>query len=162
LRRGHRRLGGQQQAVDAPDGGTLDDGGDECPAGAAVLLLGRHGQRPDFCFAGTAGDLAEAVERLEHDCSDDAPVLLRDQHLTGAGYAKPAQDFRVAGVCRKQLARPVCGDPQLTDPGQLAGPGIPHDHIASSPVPMPGLPARRALPPVATRRDPVPARPCRA
>jgi hypothetical protein len=57
------------------------------------------------------------VERLEHYCSDDANVILRDQHLAGAGYAKPAQDFRVAGVGRKQPARPVCGDPQLTDPG---------------------------------------------
>ena len=43
LRCGHRRLGRQQKAVDAPDGGTLDDGGDECPARAAVLLVRRHG-----------------------------------------------------------------------------------------------------------------------
>ncbi len=63
-----------------------------------VLLMWRHGQRPDFCFAGIAGDLAEAVERLVHYCSDEAPVILGDQHLASAGYAKPAQDFRATGV----------------------------------------------------------------
>jgi len=103
--------------VDPLHRGAVDDGGDECPAGAPVLLLRRYGQAPDFCFAWTAGDLAEAVERLEHDCSGDAPVLLGDQYLAGAGYAEPAQDLRVAGVCRKQPACPVGGDPQLADPG---------------------------------------------
>jgi hypothetical protein len=29
-----------------------------------VLLVRRHGQRPDFCFAEIAGDLAEALQRL--------------------------------------------------------------------------------------------------
>jgi hypothetical protein len=52
FRRGHRRLGRHQQAVDAPDRGAVDDGGDERLADAPVLLKRRHGQRPDFASPG--------------------------------------------------------------------------------------------------------------
>ena len=76
----------------------------------------------------------------------DAPVILRDQHLAGAGYAKPAQDFRVAGLA-KSSPRAGMRRPAAHRSGPARRPGHPaRSHRLQPSAPMPGPSAGRVLP----------------